>query len=129
LSRSDVACCAAPRSSRALYTVDARALARHLLTDVDGLRSAAHRAVATGGGHVRSEATVVFPNRAVTLVLVLAESHLSIHTWPEEDLVAIDLFSCGSIDGAGVVEALRHSLGLGPAAVRRVERGLAGCGD
>ena len=45
---------------------------------------------------------VIFPNGAITLVLILAESHLSIHTWPEESLIAIDLFSCGAIDGQRV---------------------------
>ena len=31
-------------------------------------------------------------------VLVLAESHYSIHTWPEHKTIAIDLFCCGVID-------------------------------
>lgn len=31
-------------------------------------------------------------------VLVLAESHYSIHTWPEHNTIAIDLFCCGDID-------------------------------
>jgi S-adenosylmethionine/arginine decarboxylase-like enzyme len=59
----------------------------------------------------------------VTLVLVLAESHLSIHTWPEEEMVAVDLFSCGTIDAARVVEVLRVNLGLCRVIVRQVRRG------
>jgi hypothetical protein len=43
--------------------------------------------------------------------------------------VAVDLFSCGSIDGVRVLETLTKSLGLGPATVRRFERGLAADGD
>ena len=70
------------------------------------------------------ETAVVFPNGAVTLVLLLAESHLSVHTWPEEHLVAVDLFSCGAIDGRAVVDELVRRLGLRQVAVRRVERGL-----
>jgi len=72
---------------------------------------------------VLDEALVRFPNGAVTLVLVLAESHLSLHTWPEERLVAVDLFSCGAIDAARVVDELLRSLRLRRAAVRRVGRG------
>ena len=71
------------------------------------------------------ETAVVFPNGAVTLVLVLAESHLSVHTWPEEQLVAVDLFSCGAIDGRAVVDDLVARLGLHRVEVRRVDRGLA----
>ena len=57
-------------------------------------------------------------------MLVLAESHLSVHTWPEERLVAVDLFSCGAIDGQLVVDELVRRLGLQQVTARRVERGL-----
>ena len=68
---------------------------------------------------------VVFPNGAITLVLILAESHLSVHTWPEENMVAIDLFSCGAIDGALVIDHLVRDLGLESVTVRQMPRGLA----
>jgi S-adenosylmethionine decarboxylase len=67
---------------------------------------------------------VIFPNGAITLVLILAESHLSIHTWPEEDLIAIDLFSCGGIDGDAVISGLTRSLRLEAVSVRKMARGV-----
>ncbi|HPN87997.1 MAG TPA: adenosylmethionine decarboxylase [Candidatus Omnitrophota bacterium] len=36
-----------------------------------------------------------FPVTGITAVLVLAESHLAIHTWPEEQYMAIDFLTCG----------------------------------
>ena len=36
------------------------------------------------------------PNGGVSGVLVLAESHISIHTWPERNFAAIDIFMCGA---------------------------------
>ena len=36
-----------------------------------------------------------FTNKGITAVAVLAESHISVHTWPERDYVAIDCFTCG----------------------------------
>ena len=36
-----------------------------------------------------------FARNGVTAMAVLAESHISIHTWPEHDYVAIDIFTCG----------------------------------
>ncbi|MGC8478131.1 MAG: adenosylmethionine decarboxylase [Acetobacteraceae bacterium] len=36
------------------------------------------------------------PNGGVSGVLVLAESHISIHTWPERDFAAVDIFMCGA---------------------------------
>ncbi len=91
----------------------------------EGIAAAARVAVAAGDGHVLDESAVVFPNGAVTLVLVLAESHLSVHTWPEEGLVAVDLFSCGAIDGPAVIDELVRRLGLEQVRVQRLDRGLA----
>src|ERR1700729_2983416 len=95
-----------------LYAVDARVGPDSPVTDVAVLQGLATAAVDAGGGHVLDASHVIFPNGAITLVLILAESHLSIHTWPEEDLVAVDLFSCGAIDGDAVISALARSLRL-----------------
>ncbi len=38
------------------------------------------------------------PNGGVSGVAVLAESHISIHTWPERDFAALDIFMCGDTD-------------------------------
>jgi S-adenosylmethionine decarboxylase len=115
---------------KVLYAVDARLTPSSPAADIGQLTDAAVAAVRAGRGHVLETSHVVFPNGAVTLVLILAESHLSIHTWPEEDLIAIDLFSCGAIDGQAVVTELVRALRLQRASIRQVERGLplAGAG-
>jgi S-adenosylmethionine decarboxylase len=109
---------------KVLYALDGRVEDASVTTDPERLCAVARDAVSAGGGHVLDETAVVFPNGAVTLVLVLAESHLSVHTWPEEHLVAVDLFSCGAIDGEAVVDVLVGGLGLSEVAVRRLDRGL-----
>ena len=38
------------------------------------------------------------PNGGVSGVVVLAESHISIHTWPERNFAAVDIFMCGACD-------------------------------
>jgi S-adenosylmethionine decarboxylase len=113
-------------SPKLLYAIDARSAPTSGVHDLAKLTAAAVRAVRIGGGHVLDQSNVVFPNGAITLVLILAESHLSIHTWPEESLVAIDLFSCGAIDGEAVVEALVGDLGLASVAISRLPRGGTG---
>jgi S-adenosylmethionine decarboxylase len=107
-----------------LYAVDARLTPSSPVTDVTRLSSLAAAAVAAGRGHVLDTSHVIFPNGAITMVLILAESHLSIHTWPEEDLIAIDLFSCGAIDGGAVISELADSLRLEDVSVREVPRAL-----
>ena len=110
-------------SAKRLYAMDARCTPQSPVADVERLTGIAVDAVAAGGGHVLDTSHVIFPNGAVTLVLILAESHLSIHTWPEEDLIAIDLFSCGAIDGEAVISGLARSLRLDAVSVRTLRRG------
>jgi S-adenosylmethionine decarboxylase len=112
-------------SPKSLYAVDARYAPGAPVSEVEDLTDLAIAAVAAGGGHVLDTSHVMFPNGAITLVLILAESHLSIHTWPEENLVALDLFSCGAIDGQRVIDELTRSLRLAEVCVHRVERGLS----
>src|ERR1700691_4735678 len=113
-----------PLAPKFLYAVDARLTRSSPVADITRLTSLTATAVEAGNGHVLDTSHVIFPNGAITLVLILAESHLSIHTWPEEDLIAIDLFSCGGIDGETVISSLARSLGLEAVSVRRLPRGL-----
>jgi S-adenosylmethionine decarboxylase len=74
-----------------------------VLTDVKRLKAILHAGADAGGATVLGEEFCVFPNGAVTGVLVLAQSHLSIHTWPELALANIDLLSYGQIRGDDVM--------------------------
>lgn len=111
-------------SPKRLYAIDAITTPASPVADVDILTEIAAGAVRSGGGHVLDISHVIFPNGAITLVLILAESHLSIHTWPEEHLIAIDLFSCGAIDGQRVLAELTGALHLDGVRITEVERGL-----
>jgi S-adenosylmethionine decarboxylase len=108
---------------KVLYALDATLTPLSPVTDIVQLTAYATAAVQAGQGNVLDASHVIFPNGAITLVLILAESHLSIHTWPEEDLIAIDLFSCGSIDGPKVISELVRLLRLADASVRQLARG------
>jgi S-adenosylmethionine decarboxylase len=115
-------------SAKRLYAIDAACTPSSPVTDVQALTGLAIAAVRAGGGHVLDTSHVVFPNGAITLVLILAESHLSIHTWPEESLIAIDLFSCGAIDGQRVLTELTGALHLEHVTMTQVERGRPAAG-
>ena len=43
-----------------------------------------------------------------TGVVVLAESHISVHTWPEEGFAAIDVFMCGKCDPNDCLDAIKE---------------------
>jgi S-adenosylmethionine decarboxylase len=115
-------------SAKRLYAIDGVFGPDSPASEIEPLTDLAVRAVAAGGGHVLDASHVIFPNGAITLVLILAESHLSIHTWPEESLIAIDLFSCGAIDGQRVADELAAGLALTRVRVTQVERGTRSTG-
>jgi S-adenosylmethionine decarboxylase len=65
-----------------------------------------------------------FPGGGYTALLALAESHLSIHTYPEKNLFCADLFTCGpKADPEAAVEVLRAALAPARLEVQRIERG------
>lgn len=47
------------------------------------------------------------PNGGISGVLVLAESHISIHTWPERGFAALDIFMCGACDPYKAIAVLK----------------------
>lgn len=49
------------------------------------------------------------PNGGISGVAVLAESHISVHTWPERDYAAFDVFMCGDAEPHKAVEILRKA--------------------
>lgn len=110
-------------SPKVLYAIDAVCGGDSAVHDLAALTATAIAAVGAGAGHVLDASHVIFPNGAITLVLILAESHLSVHTWPEENLVAIDLFSCGAIDGRAVIDHLIRGLRLESVTIRELPRG------
>jgi S-adenosylmethionine decarboxylase len=89
--------------SMRLWAMDAWVRNASVLTDLERLRTIMYDAAEAGDVTVLGEEFCVFDNGAVTGVLVLAQSHLSIHTWPEFGLANIDLLSYGDLRGADVI--------------------------
>ena len=107
-----------------LYAMDAWVRDALVLTDAAVLSGVLHAAADAGGATVVGEEFYAFPNGAVTGVLLLAQSHLSVHTWPELGLANIDLLSCGDIDGNVVLATIRARLDVERASVRCIHRSL-----
>ena len=66
-----------------------------------------------------------FEPHGVSIVVVIAESHLSIHTWPEHGYAAVDVFTCGNnLPSEQVVEFISQGLEARQAVSMEVQRGL-----
>ena len=64
-----------------------------------------------------------FQPNGVSGVAVLAESHISIHTWPDAGYAALDVFMCGSADPDACVPVLRQAFSAKRVAVNELLRG------
>ncbi|MDE1151653.1 MAG: adenosylmethionine decarboxylase [Micavibrio sp.] len=77
------------------------------MQDIDGIEIALRRAAEACRATVISVQLHSFGAAAgVTGVAILAESHISIHTWPETGYVALDIFVCGNCDAARGADVL-----------------------
>ena len=64
------------------------------------------------------------PNGGISGVVVLAESHISIHTWPERNFAALDVFMCGDCNPYKGIPVLREAFGPDNVNVIEHKRGL-----
>lgn len=64
------------------------------------------------------------PNAGLSGVAVLAESHISIHTWPERGYAAIDVFMCGACDPYKAIPVMRQAFEPGNVQLSEQKRGI-----
>jgi S-adenosylmethionine decarboxylase len=113
-----------------------QALGRHLLCEYHGcdrellnrpevIRAELVAAVTLAGATPLHEVVHAFSPHGVTGVVVIAESHFAIHTWPEYGFAAVDLFTCGdAVDPYRAFEHLKSALRAHTHSVVEVRRGL-----
>jgi len=98
---------------------------KEVLNDLGFLRDAMVAAAVDCGATVMGESFHHFSPQGVSGVVVIAESHLSIHTWPEYGYAAVDIFTCGtSVEPEKAVEALVEKLGAKNHSLMEIPRGL-----
>lgn len=80
-------------------------------------------ALTGAGATVVQEMTHHFPGAGQTCVLILAESHAVLHTWPETGTVNLDIFSCSSrLRCQAAIAELGESLGATQITVQEIIR-------
>lgn len=108
----------------------------HLLIDLWGAANLAdpghidavlrEAAIATGATILHGHFHHFGPNQGVSGVMVLAESHVSIHTWPERDFASIDIFVCGACDAYAAIPSLKRGFLPDRVTLAEHKRGLVG---
>jgi len=97
-----------------------------VLDDLDRLENGLVAASRAEGVSVLGVLRKKFQPRGVTLLLLLAESHVSLHTYPEQGRAFFDAFTCGiDYDPRNIFYRFVKDLNSATYAVKNVERGTA----
>ena len=95
------------------------------LDDPALIRSAMEQAARKAGATVISSHIHQFSPQGVSGVTIIAESHLTIHTWPEKGYAAVDIFTCGQeLSPHDAVGWMEKALGSGMVSVVEMKRGF-----
>ena len=115
-------------------TVDGQEVAgTHIIIDLHGARyldddarireAMADCVTACGATLLHMHTHVFTPNGGVSGVAVLAESHISTHTWPERAYAAFDVFMCGDAQPRNAIEILKKAFEAERVEVTEILRG------
>ena len=110
-------------------------LGRHLLAEFYDCESLAlndpgqidrlmNEAARLSGATVVQSVFHAFSPHGVSGVVVVEESHLAVHTWPEYRYAAVDYFSCGEVDCDAAVRYLAEHLAAARVETKEVPRGV-----
>lgn len=103
-----------------LYECDAARL-----DDLPAIQDYLLRATRESGATILDHRFHKFSPQGVSGVIVIAESHVSIHTWPEHGYAAVDYFSCSpEMNSESLTANLRAFLASGRTQARTIERGF-----
>ncbi|MFZ6751097.1 adenosylmethionine decarboxylase [Undibacterium sp. Ren11W] len=108
---------------------------QHLIADLygiapdklrDGLKLEAllRAAALAAGAHILFSHFHSFDaGQGITGVVLLAESHITIHTWPEHGYAALDIFICGQAQAEHALQHIKQTLQASHCELNRIQRG------
>lgn len=96
-----------------------------ILDDLNIIKQTLIIAAQKSGAHIMGETFHKFTPVGVTGIVSIAESHISIHTWPEFKYAAVDIFSCGEdFDLESCVKVISDNLKCKHITRKTIKRGL-----
>ena len=98
---------------------------REVLNDLGFLKGILPAAAVEAGATVLGESFHQFEPQGVSGVVIISESHLCIHTWPECGYAAVDIFTCGdSVKPGKAAQILVRELGAKSHTILEIQRGI-----
>ena len=106
-----------------LYSVDLKGCAAIPGLAPESVTATFIGALESAGATVVQTVSHHFPGAGLTCVLILAESHAVLHTWPETGTVNIDIFSCSArLKSLAAIVELGRAFGAADVSVQEVPR-------
>ena len=105
------------------YLIDFHDCDPNLIKFADPIRKIVLRAAKECGATILQQFFHQFEPEGVTGVVMIAESHISIHTWPENGFAAVDIFSCGEMRPQVAVDIMREDFRARESILKHVVRG------
>lgn len=95
------------------------------LDDVDKLCDIFKNAAVIAGATVVNSTSFRYAPQGVSVMVVISESHVSTHTWPEYGYAAVDFFTCGdAVDPKKGLDYIKQQLGATNVDVQEIARGI-----
>lgn len=97
-----------------------------ILSDLEWIKQSLCTAAKEAGANIVDTVFHRFTPHGVSGVVVVEESHLSIHTWPEVGYAAVDFYTCGDCKPERAIPVIQSALKAQTVHTMTVLRGLAG---
>lgn len=98
---------------------------RQILNDREEIEKIMCAAALAAGATIVTQTFHAFSPHGISGAVIIAESHLAIHTWPEYGYAAVDLFTCGeTIKPDGCYTYLKEHLKATHASTMELKRGI-----
>jgi S-adenosylmethionine decarboxylase len=107
------------------YIVEASGCDSNIIGSVAKVEQILVKAAEIAGAQVWSISFSKFPPHGVSGVVVISESHISTHTWPEYGYVALDIYTCGkNVDPEKAVVFAVEAFGSSTSHITEITRGI-----
>lgn len=93
------------------------------ISEVESVEKVLLEAVDKAGATYVSHDTHQFQPVGVSAVVMIAESHFTIHTWPEKEYAAMDIFTCGAMKADEAIDFIKVKFQADHCKVTLLERG------
>ena len=107
------------------YIVEASGCDPKIISSVEKVQQILVKAAEISGAHIWAVSVSKFPPKGVSGVIVISESHISTHTWPEYGYGALDFYTCGdSVDPEKGIFYAVEAFGASTSHITEITRGI-----